>query len=278
MKASQFSPFSVLMTVYYKEKPEFLDKSLASIENQTITPNEIIVVEDGQVTPELENVLLKHQRDFKNTFKIIRRKQNQGQGIASQAGIKYVTSEWIARMDSDDIAVPNRFELQLKKILEEPNLSVVGGQVTEFSKSLENIIGKRQVPLSNAEIINFMKWRNPINNPTVMINRQALDEIGGYTKNRVLEDYFLWVNMAIHEKKMVNLPETLVYMRTDEGLYKRRGGWISLKWAVLLRKKLRQNGFVSRSEELIGDVMLVGNLLLPTKFRELIYKFSLHKK
>ena len=171
MENENLPTFSVLMSVYKKEKSEFLDESLKSIESQTIMPNQIVLVEDGPLTLELYKVIKRHKLMYDGLYDIVRGKQNQGLGLALRLGTNKVNGEWIARMDSDDIAVPNRFELQLREIIANPNLSLLGGQVDEFETSIENVVGHRDVPLYEKKIRQFLKWRNPFNHPTVMIKK-----------------------------------------------------------------------------------------------------------
>lgn len=195
-----------------------------------------------------------------------------------QKGVENCRYDWIARMDTDDISVNNRFELQLKAIEEEPDLAIVGGQIDEFSGNLDRIVGKRNVPFSNEEIRKFIKWRNPFNHPTVMINKNAVLQVGNYQANGKIEDYFLWSKLVIANYKVKNLPEILVHMRVDAGMYKRRGDLQNFKQIFELRRVLRKKKFLTIYEEVIGDIAMILNLVIPTKLRMFIYKNVLHKK
>ena len=157
------------MSVYKKECPEYLDQSISSIETQTVTPNEIILVKDGPIDSELSEVIEKHSKKFNGQFKVISLPVNQGLGEALRQGMKYVTTDWIMRMDTDDICVNNRFELQLNVIKHDPDIAVVGGQIDEFKDSPNNIIGFRKVPETTSQIQKYLKWRCPFNHPTVLI-------------------------------------------------------------------------------------------------------------
>lgn len=189
MSRQKFPNFSVLMSVYKNEKSTYLNASLMSIENQTVVPNEIILVEDGPLTKELYEVIDTHRNKFGEGFKVVVLNKNQGLGNALRIGTKCVSTKWIARMDTDDIAVPNRFELQLREVEKNPQLAVIGGQVDEFEGSIDNIVGKRIVPCSQVDIYKFIKWRSPFNHPTVMINKAMLEKVGGYENKGKLEDY-----------------------------------------------------------------------------------------
>ena len=221
--------FSVLMTVYDKEKPLRLDKALNSLETQTVFPDEIVLVKDGKLSAPLDKVISKHSNEYKKVYKIVSLENNHGRGYASKVGIRNISNNWFARMDSDDISVPDRFENQLmainkyKKIY--PKLAVVGGQISEFMGYEKNIVGYRKVPLASADIKNFAAYRSPINNPTVMINKSALLDIGNYSNLNVLEDYDLWIRFLSARYVLVNIPNILVNMRVSDDMYKR--GYLS---------------------------------------------------
>lgn len=277
MSNGKFPAFSVLMSVYKKEEPAFLDKALESIENQTRQPDQIVLVEDGPVTIELNDVIKKHSNEFSSKYDVVKLPYNRGLGLALQTGVKHCRNEWIARMDSDDISVTNRFELQLKEVIKNPQLAVVGGQIDEFSGDLDRIVGKRNVPLSNDEIRRFIKWRNPFNHPTVMMNKNAVTRVGSYQANGKIEDYFLWVKLVIANYPVKNLPDILVHMRVDTGMYERRGNFQNIKQVFELRKLLRKSHLINIRDQYIGDGIMMVNSLLSPKLREYIYKKSLHK-
>lgn len=206
-----------------KEKPKYLDEALTSIENQTVVPSEIVLVEDGPLSTELQKVIDIHRRKFTNTFKVIKSIYNQGLGQSLRLGTQFVSTDWIARMDSDDISVPDRFEIQLKEINKHPELALIGGQVQEFANSTLNIVGYRRVPTSESLLRQFIKWRSPFNHPTVMIKKKALQQVGGYVSYGNLEDYYLWARIIVNNYHIANVDQVLVKMRVDEGMYQRRG-------------------------------------------------------
>lgn len=215
----KYPDFSVLMSVYKKENPEFLNQALCSIEDQTVQPTEIVLVEDGPIPTTLQKIIDKHQVNFVNDFKVIKSIRNQGLGASLRLGTKFVSTDWIARMDSDDISVHNRFELQLNEIVKESDLAVIGGQVQEFAGEPASVIGYRRVPTSESLLRQFIKWRSPFNHPSVMINKTALKNVGGYIPYGNLEDYYLWSRVIVQKFHVKNLDQTLVKMRVDEGLY-----------------------------------------------------------
>lgn len=276
--SSKYSAFSVLMSVYKNDNPNHLDFALKSIENQTVIPTEIIIVEDGPISKELKEVISKHKIHFENNrFKNVISKKNKGLAAALRLGANYVTTEWIARMDSDDYSLPDRFEKQLALIKNNPNLVVVGGQIKEFSGNICNIVGERKVPVSKKAIGNFIKWRSPFNHPTIMIKRQVLNEVGGYIPFGNFEDYYLWARIIARGFDVENTTSDLVYMRVDNGLYSRRGNLNNIKYVCRLRQYLCKEGLINFNEKIIGDIAMLLNIVLPTRIRKIIYQKVMHK-
>lgn len=276
--SKKFPDFSVLMSVYKKENPKFLDEALRSIEKQTILPKEIILVEDGAIPKKLEKIIKKHQQLFTNSFKIIRSPYNRGLGNALRLGTNYITTNWIARMDSDDISVPKRFEIQLKEIVKNPKLAVIGGQAQEFAGKPSNVVGYRRVPTKRAELRRFIKWRNPFNHPSVMINKLILQEVGGYVPYGNLEDYYLWARVIARNFNVSNSNQTLVMMRVDAGLYKRRGYLSNIKYFYKLHKFLYMHNLINKPSWFLGDLLEIVNILMPRVIRKLLYNQILHRK
>lgn len=274
---SQELRFSVLMSVYKNENPKYLDRALESIEKQTIIPNEIILVQDGPIPLELKKNIIKHKNNFKNEFKIIPLKKNHGLGEALRIGTNFVSNNWIARMDSDDISKPDRFEKQLMAIKKHKDIAVIGGQVCEFIQNEANIIGQRIVPTSSDELHRFLKWRNPFNHPTVMINKKVLQEVGGYKPFGNLEDYFLWARIISQGFKTCNLKDVLVLMRVDNGLYARRGKIGNVKYLLKLRRYLKKKKLINSWEQTVGNVILIINIIVPKSIRKVVYQRVLHK-
>lgn len=277
-KIKEFPPFSVLLSVYVKENAGFLDEALDSIEEQTVLPKEIILVKDGKLTKKLENVINKHKNCGNINYVIVTLSKNKGLAQALQYGTSYVTTNWIARMDSDDYSVPDRFEKQLNTIVKNPSLAIVGGQVAEFSGSITNIIGYRRVPLEKNLIYDFLKWRNPFNHPTVMINKTSLSSVGGYQPFGNLEDYYLWSRMVANKLPMVNLDDILTYMRVDDGMYSRRGKFNNIQYFYKLRKFLKKKKLISLKSELVGDLIMTINIIIPSNLRKKLYQYILHAK
>lgn len=276
-KKLPFPPFSVLISIYPSASPLFLSQALESIVNQTVKPSEIVLVEDGTVGERLEEVVEKYQMNFNGNFKIIKLKRNGGLGRAMQIGTKHVSTSWIARMDADDICVPNRFELQLKRIESDPELAIVGGQIDEFTDSPNQITGHRIVPRGNSEIINFIKYRCPFNHPTVMINKDKLQRVGGYLPYGTYEDYYLWSRFIAAGYQTDNLSEVLVHMRVNDALYGRRGQYKNLRYIFKLRRFMYKQQLTNGYELIAGLFLDTINVIIPRWLRKNIYKKVLRK-
>ncbi len=168
--------FSVLISVYYKEKPEYLEDAINSIFNQTLLPKEVILVEDGKLTDELYAVINILKEKY-HEIKTVRLKENQGLGSALNEGLKYCSYDIVARMDSDDISMPNRFRLQIDFLENHPDIDIISGWIDEFYGNKENIISTRKIPEEHNDIVKFGKSRNPINHPATMFRKSIICNI-----------------------------------------------------------------------------------------------------
>lgn len=219
-----YTPFSVAISVYKNDNPEHFDRALESITDfQTIVPDEIVLVVDGPISDELDQVIKKIQAKY-DIFKIIRLKQNGGLGNALRIAVENASYEFIARMDSDDISVPTRFEQQLCFFNQYPDVDIVGGDITEFINKETNIVGKRSVPKTNDEIREYMKIRCAMNHVSVMYKKASVMAAGGYQDWFWNEDYYLWIRMWLNNAVFANTGTVLVNVRVGEEMYQRRGG------------------------------------------------------
>ena len=212
--------YSVLMSLYKKEKPEYLRLAIDSMLNQTVKPDEIVLVEDGPLTDELYAVL----DEYGDKLTRVRNEKNLGLGLALNVGLKACRNELVARMDTDDISKPERCEVQLHYFEQHPETDIVGGDIAEFIGDETNIIGKRMVPQTNAEIREYMKKRCAFNHMSVMYKKTAVEAAGGYQDWFWNEDYYLWIRMWLNGAVFGNTGTVLVNVRTGEEMYQRRGG------------------------------------------------------
>ena len=239
--------FSVLMSVYFKERPEYLYECLSSIINQTVLPNEIVIIKDGPLTPKLEHVLNEFITKNKDLYKVIELEENVGLGKALAIGVQNCSFELIARMDTDDISKNDRFEKQIQEFKDDKTLDIVGSHILEFDKDINNILAKRIVPLTHNEIYSYSKRRNPFNHMTVMYKKQSVLNSGNYRLVYGIgyEDYDLWVRMLMSGCKCMNIDDYLVYARTGIEMFKRRGNKERLRTALKFRKRQYKSGYTN---------------------------------
>lgn len=216
--------FSVLISVYWREEPEFLATSLRSIFHQTVPPGQVVLVKDGPLTPPLEAVIADFEACHPE-LRVVPLERNAGLGAALNVGIRYCEHDLVARMDSDDFAVETRFEQQLAVFEVNPELAVVGSWIGEFESDPATIRAIRRVPLTNDEIYRTFGDKCPVNHPSIMFRKSEVVRAGGYRATFVQEDYDLWGRMIALGCKFRNIPECLVMMRTPDELFSRRGGW-----------------------------------------------------
>jgi glycosyltransferase involved in cell wall biosynthesis len=263
--------FSVLMSVYAKEYPDYLEQALHSIlEDQSMGPTELVLVEDGPLTRELYDVIVK----FKERHPVVSVKlpENKGLGQALNEGLLQCRYEWVARMDSDDISVCNRFERQLAVIHNHPELDIVGAWLDEFEESPTNVVSIRKVPEHNAEIQAYAKHRSPVNHPVVMFRKEMVLQSGGYRHCPNFEDYYLWARMLLNGAKFYNIQESLLLFRLSPTMFGRRGGTGYLKKEIRFQKLLVSEGFLSKKEMFTNMAVRVFFRIVPNRVRALMYK------
>lgn len=237
-------PFSVLLSVYNKEKPEYLAEALKSIWNdQTLKPNEIVLIEDGELTAELYQVIHRFEQECP-CLVTYRFHENVQLGRALAKGVELCTHELIARMDTDDIAVPQRFAWQCQYMREHPKVQVLGGWIEEFDE-VSAYQTVKKMPENMDAIVAYAKTRNPINHMTAMMRRSAVIQVGNYVHFPFLEDYHLWSRMLAEGMVFHNLPNVLVKMRVNDRTYQRRGGTDYFRQYMSLRKKQKELGLLT---------------------------------
>jgi glycosyltransferase involved in cell wall biosynthesis len=224
--------FSVLMSLYYKENPNYLRQSLESVINQTLKPNEIVLIKDGPLTLELDSVINEYQNICSPLIKVITLEKNKGLGNALSIGVLNCTNDLIARMDSDDICALNRFEKQINFLNNNLNFDLIGSNVEEFNNYPGDLKRYRKMPELGDKLKKYSKFRNPVNHPSVVFRKTKVLEAGNYNGDILFfEDFSLFIRMLSKGCKFYNFQEPLLYFRTGKGIdvIKRRSGWIYLK-------------------------------------------------
>lgn len=273
MSMKTHTPFSVAISVYKSDDPEFFDRALFSItEMQTIKPDEIVLVVDGPVCEELNRVIEKYEQLY-SIFHIIRLEKNGGLGNALKIAVENSKHDLIARMDSDDVSLPTRFEQQLKYFEEHPEVDIVGGDITEFIGDESNIVGKRVVPKSNEEIREYMRRRCAFNHMSVMYKRNAVQGAGGYQDWFCNEDYYLWIRMWLNHAVFANTGSILVNVRVGKEMYQRRGGWKYFKSEAKLQSFMLKKGVIRVPRYLVNvSERLILQVLMPNKVRGWVFR------
>ena len=265
------------MSVYAKDKAPYLKEALDSVINQTRPPDEIILIADGPVPQDITDML----ESYKKTtpcLKVFYHPLNQGLGPVLAQGAVYCSHNLIARMDSDDICAPERFEKQLACFAQDADLSIIGGQIEEFDAKTLKTIARRNVPLTDAEIKERLKSRSPFNHPSVMFKKTDILAAGGYRPFHLFEDYDLWMRMAARGLKMRNLPDILLRMRVDSNLYARRGGWKYFKSNKAAQDELLKLKIISLPRWVFNiTVRFTAQVLMPNPVRSLFYKRALRR-
>ena len=268
--------FSVLISVYNKENSLSLRQSLTSVFRQKLPPTEVVLLKDGPLTEELDKVIAEYVMRYPE-LKIVSLPVNQGLGKALNEGLKHCSYDLVARMDTDDIAKPDRFEKQIRVFQEHPELDVVGAWIDEFEETTSNIISTRKLPEVHDDICQFAKKRNPENHPVIMFRKQAVLAAGGYQHFPLFEDYYLWIRMLQNGAKFYNIQESLLYFRFSPAMFKRRGGLKYVTTELRFQNQLRNLGFITSSEYLYNVFIRVITRMMPNTLRAVLYKRALRK-
>lgn len=270
--------YSVLMTVYHKEKPEYFTGSIQSMLSQTIRTNDFVVICDGPLTKELDAVLENYLKQYPGIFTIIRLPENVGIGAATNAGLQHCKNDLVAKMDADDLSVASRCEKQLEMFGNNPELMVVGGYIEEFDEDPEKPFAIRNVPLDNAGIRKYAKRRQPFNNQTVMYRRSAVQAVGGYGDLRRSEDYDLYIRLLKAGCYAQNIPQVLAHVRVDNSARSRRASLDTMKGCARSRWRAFRIGYSSLLDFLIcvtGEFLIA---ISPGKLQHFIYCHLLRKE
>ena len=268
--------YSVLMSVYVKERPEYLLAAMQSIFEQTVETDDFVLVCDGPLNDDLDAAIWEMEKKH-SELHVVRLEKNGGLGNALNIGIKCCKNELVARMDSDDISRPDRCEKQLSVFASHPEISIVSGVVEEFTESICQIESRRMPPETQEEIIAFAKKRNPFNHPCVMYKKSAVEAAGGYQDFYLLEDYFLWIRMLKNGIVGYNLQQPLLWMRAGSDMYKRRAGWKYAKSQKALFKYMNSVGFITRLRYIVNTIIRGGSSLSPNWLRKTMFETFLRK-
>lgn len=269
--------YSVLMSLYIKEKPEYLRLAIDSMLNQTVKPDEIVIVEDGPLTEELLGILKEYKDKYGELFNIVISEKNLGLGKALNLGLEHCKNELVARMDTDDIAKPERCEKQLDAFAKDDKLDLVGSAVDEFFDTTDVINSRRVVPTTHEDIYSFAKRRSAFNHPTVMYKKSSVLKFNGYGDLRRNQDVDLFGRMLFGGCKAYNFAESLLFFRSNNDLSKRRKSWENTWSYIATIKKFWEMGYSGFSDFAVVAIAQTGMFLMPVCVQNWVYKNFLRK-
>lgn len=265
------------MSVYYKEKPEYFDISLDSnLVKQTLPPDELVLVCDGDLTPELEVVIEKYQKLFPDVLKVYR-KENGGLGKALNFGLPKCSYPLVARSDSDDVCSPDRFEKQVCFMAKHPEIGIISSYIDEFAENWNMPSRVKSLPLTHEELYKMAKFRNPLNHMSVMMRKDDVIRIGSYRHIPYIEDYELWVRAMTNDIRIANIGEVLVHARTGNGMVQRRGTKKYIRSWHLLNKDMIKAGMIGYGTYLRNMIAIISFVFMPVSIKEIMYKRVLRK-
>jgi len=271
--------FSVIMSIYKNDNPKYLRVALESVCNQTLKPNEIVLIGDGPVPVELERIV-EEIKDKNTNIEVNYYPQsiNHGLGEALRLSVEKAKYNYLARMDSDDISLPDRFEKQMKCFEEDNSLSIVGGMITEFENEPSNIVDRRILPLDDKGIKKFMRSRCGVNHVTVIFKKADLMKAGNYRSDYRQEDYFLWARMMKVGCVFKNIPDIVVNVRSGRDQFARRGGRSYFRDHMAIFRYMYHEGLIS-FPRLVYNYIVRGavQFMFPNWLRTIVYQKMLRK-
>lgn len=264
-------PFSVLLSLYKKENPKYLKEALDSIFCQTVRSDDVVLVEDGLLPDNLEVVVRDYERQY-HELHVVRFEQNRGLGVALNEGMRYCKHDIIARADTDDINHPDRFEQELKVLLEHPEYDLISAWIDEFVDNPKQIHSQRRLPEKPEDIYKYGKHRCPVNHPVAMYRKKAVEKVGGYQTDLFPEDYYLWMKMLKAGYKFYNIQDSLLSFRYNPETIKKRGGWrYAVDEAKTQWKAYHQLHYLSIADFCFNVSIRFTTRIFPNKLRQFIY-------
>ena len=264
--------YSVLMSLYKKEKPEYLKLAIESMLGQTVMPDEIVIVKDGPLTEALNAVVNGYKEKYPELFTIVISEENIGLGKALNLGLSHCRNELVARMDTDDISKPHRCEKQLKEFECNLSLDLLGSAVDEFFSTPDEVVSRRVVPIEHRDIYEFAKKRSAFNHPAVMYKKSKVLSVGGYGDLRRNQDVDLFGRMLFSGCIAGNIEESLLYFRSNDDLAKRRKSWENTKSYIDTIRKFWKMGYASFADYIVIMIAQTGMFIMPVKIQHWVYK------
>ena len=242
--------YGLLISVYYGDEAEHFQLAVESCINTGFHFDEFVVVIDGKIKKEVRQYI--NELSQRNNIRVFQIKKNVGLAIALNHGLSIMKSDYIFRMDSDDISLKNRFFQQKQFIETNDNIDLLGGQIEEFDSKTNDVVGYRRVPSEMKDIKRMIRFKNPFNHPSVCFRREAVIGLEGYRDYRFFEDWDLWDRMIYHGYNCANLPDVILRFRTNKEQLLRRHGYQYLIFEFrflkhrLIEKRMKINVFLLR--------------------------------
>lgn len=272
--------FSVLLSVYGKDDADCFALALESVTlAQTIKPTQVVIVQDGPVSGKIDSIIARIQEQTGSIeYTVVKKKENGGLAAALNAGLALCKYDWIARMDSDDISAPNRFEKQIEYINQNPDVSVVGGAISEFEERIGDLKSERHVKLTHQEIKTMAKSRTPMNHVSVMFSSAAVKAVGGYSEDfGKLEDYKLWVDLISKGYVLGNLEDVLVYVRVGNGFLERRSSKREIQDWDMLQMYLLKSKLIKKPRAILNCLYIRIFIYMPIWMKKVAYRTVLRR-
>ena len=263
--------FSVSMCVYHGDHAVFFDEALESIYNQTCRPDEVVLTVDGPVPTEIEEVISKYQQA--ENMKVVRLEKNMGHGIARRTGLAACQNDLIAIADADDVNAPTRFEKEIEYFENNPKLTAISTDCYHFVDSIENPLYRESMPTSDEQIKKALKTRCPLTQASVMFKKSKVEEAGGYQDWYHAEDYYLWIRLFQCGGVFANIPECLLYVRSNPSYISRRGGYKYYRSLKRLFRYMYDNHIIGYPLYLYNIITrYVAQVIMPGKIRSVLRK------
>lgn len=269
-------PYSVLMAVYKGDHPDYLGISIDSILKQSIPTDDFVIVADGPIT-QIQQTLIQEKKASHSSIHLVQLPENAGLGLALNAGLAVCKYELVARMDADDIAYPNRMELQLAAFDANPALDLVGGYVSEFYDDSDKITAIKEVPLDQAAIYAYGKRRNPFIHPTVMFKKSSVLDLGGYSALHRGQDYELFIRMLASGCKVQNINQPLLKFRSSQNMYQRRKSWLSTSLYIRNVYRSWRLGYAGINDLCMAFFMRMSLYMMPLWLSKIVYRKVMRK-
>lgn len=266
--------YSILQTVYKSDSPVYLKLTIESMLSQTLRSDDYVLVEDGPLPEELESVVVFYEKNYPEIH-VVRLPSNVGLGKALNEGLPVCRNELVARMDSDDISLPERCEKQVRAFENDPELDIVGCPVKEFVGTPDNVVGQRDVPIDNESIHKYVHRRDPFNHPTVMYRKSKVMKYGPYGDYRKNQDTDLWIKLLSNGCKAINIDEYLLMFRFDEGTYRKRKSWTNTKTLINIRWKAFKDKNCSLWDFIVVSGAQLAIYIMPSGLQRFIYQHIL---